>query len=134
MSPQQELFGAVLTTLRSGLTCAVYDGAMPAEGAAYPFVYIGETFQSDTQNKSCVSGTILQTVHVWSNEPTMRGDFSEIIDKVALLVRRLPKRIFSFEVKKLTTRILADDIGEQGRGGAVLMHGIINATFEFSPA
>lgn len=134
MSPQQELFSAVLTTLRAGLTCGVYDGALPGEGTVYPFVYVGENIQSDAQTKSCLTGTITQTVHVWHDDPTRRGDLSDILDKVALAMRRLPARVFSFEVKRLTTRILSDDVGEQGRGGAVLMHGIVNAVFEFSPA
>ena len=134
MNPQQELFGAVLVALRANLVCGVYDGALPPEGTGYPFVYLGENLQSDTQNKSCLTGTVTQTIHVWHDDPTHRGDLSFIIDRIAQIVRQLPKRVFSFEVKRFNTRILPDDTGEQGRGGAVLMHGIINIAFDFSPA
>lgn len=133
MGPQQELFTTIMTTLLSCLPCRVYDGALPPSGVSYPFVYMGETMQSDIQNKSCVGGTVIQTIHVWSDKPTMRGELSGIIDQITMWIRRLPKRTFSFELKKLNTRILYDDVENQGKGGAVLMHGIINCTFEFSP-
>lgn len=135
MSPQQAFFTAVLVALRRTLTCSVYDGALPRHGVSvhYPFVYLGETYQMDTQNKSCLTGTVTMVIHAWHCNPQQRGTLSALLDQVLGIVRQLPKQTYAFETSGATQRIIADDGGE-GTGGDSLMHGILTVQARFSPA
>ena len=78
MEPQQELFTTLKLELEA-LGYDVYDGILPPENTPYPFVYLGDTRQTDDTNKSAVFGNVYQTIHVWSNNPRNRGTVSEML-------------------------------------------------------
>ena len=51
MDPQQELFAALLLALRKQ-GYDVYDGALPPEDTPYPFLYLGDSRQTDEPSPS----------------------------------------------------------------------------------
>lgn len=57
MDPQQELFSELLMQLKKE-EYAVYDGFMPPEGTAYPFVYLADNQQTDNRYKNAVIGSV----------------------------------------------------------------------------
>ena len=78
MDPQQELFTELLLKLKD-LEYDVYDTFLPPEGTLYPFIFIADSQQTDTQTKSAVMGNVYQTIHVWHNNPRQRGTVSGIL-------------------------------------------------------
>lgn len=132
MTPQQALFTEILTTLRGSLPYPVCDGAIP-RGVAFPYIYVGDGIQTDGQTKSCLIGTIGQTVHVWHDDPEKRGELSDVMGRVVTACRRLARREYAFEIKGVTQRIITDDTGT-GQGGGALLHGVINLSVTFSPS
>ena len=64
IDPQQEIFTALLVLIIA-LGYDVYDGFLPPEDTPYPFVYLGDSQQTDTANKSAVFGNVHQTIHIW---------------------------------------------------------------------
>jgi hypothetical protein len=129
MDPQQELF----TALREKLIAEfgednVYDGALPPEGAQYPFVYLADASQTDTQTKSGLIGTVTQTIHVWHNSPAKRGTVSDMIFKIKVICARLEETDnYGWLLSDVTARILPDTTTKQP-----LLHGVIEAGYKFS--
>lgn len=132
MTPQQALFTEILTTLRNNIPYPVCDGAVP-RSAPFPYIYVGDGIQNDVQTKSCIVGTIAQTVHVWHDDPEKRGELSDIMGRIVTACRRLAKREYAFGVRSVTQRIITDDTGT-GQGGGSLLHGVIVLSVFFSPA
>lgn len=88
MSPQQELFTTLLTSMRNaGLD--VYDGVLPPDGTPYPFVYLADVSQSDSFTKGSIGGNISVTINVWHDDYNKRGVFSSIVDDVVEICRRV---------------------------------------------
>ena len=72
MDPQQELFTELLLQLKK-TEYDVYDTFLPPEDTPYPFIYLADSQQTDTQTKSAAIGNVYQTIHVWHNNPKQRG-------------------------------------------------------------
>ena len=127
LDPQQELFTALKLTLER-LGYDVYDGALPPEGTAYPFVYLGDSRQDDEANKSAVFGRVLQTIHVWSSTPRNRGTVSGMLLAVKRACRQLRHTPnFAWDVTGVSQRILPDHTTAQP-----LLHGVLEVEFFFS--
>ena len=124
---QQELFTAFKVGIEAyGYT--VYDGVMPPEGTKYPFVYLGNFQQNDTETKGQCTGVVLPTIHVWSNTPKNRGTVSKMLLDVKTVARSIRHTAnFAWTARNLTTRILEDTTTQ-----TPLMHGVFEAEMLFS--
>ena len=129
MDPQQELFTALLGKLRSEFgEDDVHDGFLPPEDTPYPFIYLADVRQSDSQTKIGMIGTVTQTIHVWHNDPEKRGTVSSMLLKIKEICTRLEKTgNFDWILTSINTRILPDTTTKQP-----LLHGVIEAVFKFS--
>ena len=127
MDPQQELFTELLKKLKEQ-GYDVYDGELPPDGTPYPFIYLADSQQIDSANKSAVFGFVYQTIHVWSDTPRKRGTVSALLLKVKEICRRLEHTSnFSWMVENVSQRILTDTTTKQP-----LLHGILEVEFRFS--
>lgn len=127
MDPQQELFTKLLLELKA-LGYDVYDGGLPPEKTPYPFVYLADSQQIDSANKSAVFGNVDQAIHVWSNTPRNRGTVSSILLAIKSMCRALDHTAnFAWHVRNIDQRILPDNTTKQP-----LLHGILNVEFSFS--
>lgn len=127
LDPQQELFIKIKTVIES-LGYAVYDGVLPPDGTAYPFVYLGDVQQIDEANKTAVFGRVLPTIHVWSNTPRNRGTVSKILLDVKTALRKISHtQSFAWSLTGVTQRIIPDNTTK-----TPLLHGILNVEFHFS--
>lgn len=131
MDPQQELFSALLITLKEkykDTRVGVYDTFLPAEGTPYPFIYLAESQQVDRSTKTCVIGNVYQTIHVWHNDPRKRGTASGILLEIKDVCRKLQHtRHFTWDVRHVEQRILPDSTTKQP-----LLHGVLEVEFSFS--
>lgn len=127
MDAQQELFTKLKTDLET-LGYSVYDGFLPPDGTPYPFVYLGDSNQSDGQTKTQVIGTVNQTIHVWSNNPKNRGTLSQMLAAIKHTCRSVERtQNFAWAVGDITQRIVPDDTTK-----TPLLHGLIEAEFRFT--
>lgn len=125
--PQQELFSKLKKDLESK-GFAVYDGFLPPEGTPYPFVYLGDSQQTDDTNKSAVFGNVFQTIHVWHNNPRQRGTVSQILLEIKLSCRLIEHTDnFAWNVLNITQQILKDDTT-----ATPLLHGVLDVEWKFS--
>ena len=129
MDPQQELFTALLERLRAefgeGDVC---DGFLPPEDTPYPFIYLADVRQSDSQTKSGMVGTVTQTIHVWHNDPAKRGTVSATLLRVKKLCMQLENTDnFGWLLTSVDTQILPDTTTKRP-----LLHGVLEAVFKFS--
>lgn len=129
MDPQQELFTEILKILINLFGREnVYDGWLPGEKAAYPFVYIADSSMTDQPNKSAVFGEVTQTVHVWHDDPHKRGTVSSMMLQIKQRMRTLEKTDnFGWILTGVSQQILPDD-----STNTPLLHGILELRFKFS--
>ena len=127
IDPQQELFSALKVAIeKQGY--AVYDGFLPPEDTPYPFVYLGDFRQDDTDTKSQIIGSVFPTIHIWHNNPRQRGTVSNmqlVIKEVCRLVEHTAN--YKWLCRNITQRIIPDNTTKQP-----LLHGVIEAEFKFS--
>ena len=83
---QQELFTAFKLALEAK-GYAVYDGALPPENTPYPFIYLGEFRQTDTELKNAVTGIVYPMIHVWHNNWNQRGTVSKMLLDIKTVCR-----------------------------------------------
>jgi hypothetical protein len=127
MDPQQELFTALKLALEAkGFD--VYDGVLPPENTPYPFVYLGDFRQTDTEHKNAVTGIVYPVIHVWHNNCRQRGTVSAMLLEIKTECRKLVKTSnFAWLVRNVTGRIIPDNTTK-----TPLLHGVIEAEFLFS--
>lgn len=126
VDPQQELFSKLLIQLKDK-GYDVYDGFLPPEGTPYPFVYMADSTQTDTANKTALFGSVYQTVHVWHNNPMQRGLVSAMLLEAKTICRKLNKTAnFNWSLRSVNQRILPDNTAKQP-----LLHGVLELYFDF---
>ena len=124
---QQELFTYFKLALEAK-GYAVYDGALPPENTPYPFIYLGEFQQNDTEHKNAVTGTVLPMIHVWHNNWDQRGTVSKMLLDIKTVCRTLEHTTnFAWLVRNVKSRILADNTTK-----TPLLHGVVEAACVFS--
>ena len=124
---QQELFTAFKLALEAK-GYAVYDGALPPENTAYPFIYLGEFRQTDTELKNAVTGIVYPMIHVWHNNWNQRGTVSKMLLDIKTICRTLEHTSnFAWIMRNINSRILADNTTK-----TPLLHGVFEADCEFS--
>lgn len=127
MDAQQELFTAFKLALEAK-GYAVYDGALPPENTPYPFIYLGEFRQTDTEKKNAVTGVVYPMIHVWHNKWDQRGTVSKMLLDIKTVCRTLERTAnFAWLVRNINSRILADNTTK-----TPLLHGVIEADCVFS--
>jgi hypothetical protein len=127
MDAQQEFFTRLKTDLEAK-GYDVYDGALPPEGTPYPFIYLGDNQQSETDTKTQLIGDISQRVHVWHNDYGKRGTVSKMLVDVKATARAIARTDnFAWLVRIETQRILTDNTTK-----APLLHGVIDVAARFS--
>ena len=127
VDPQQELFTELLLKLKK-LGYDVYDTFLPPEGTPYPFIFIADSQQMDTQTKSAVIGNVYQTIHVWHNNPKQRGTVSQMLLDIKKVCYRLEHTAsFAWMIRNVDQRILPDNTTK-----TPLLHGLLEVEFSFS--
>ena len=127
IDPQQELFSLLLVALRHAYPGDVYDGDLPPEGTDYPFIYMGHTQQIDSQNKQGIIGRVIQTIHIWHNNPRERGTLSEIMVDIKHIARCTHKgNFYNWDLLNLNQQILSDNTTDYP-----LLHGVVELEFKF---
>jgi hypothetical protein len=124
---QQELF----TAIKLGLEAkgyAVYDGALPPESTPYPFYYLGNFQQTDTERKNDVTGTVYPVIHVWHNQYTQRGTVSQMLLDAKTVCRSIQHTSnFAWMIRNVNTQIMADNTTK-----TPLLHGVVEADCLFT--
>lgn len=127
-SAQQELYTRLLTALKAHFEpqgYGVYDGFLPPENTAYPFVYLGDFRQLDTTTKKGVYGSVYPTVHIWHSNPFQRGTVSQMLLEVKMIMLGISQTDnFTWVLKSPLERIIPDTTTK-----TPLLHGIIEAEF-----
>lgn len=124
-SPQSQIFNACYIT-SSSLGYATHD-FLPAASAEYPFVYIGEQFDTDRATKSVIYGRVQQTIHIYDNYKK-RKRVTDMMDTIKRELRKLNHTDnFYISVKGIRSQVLPDNSTAQS-----LIHGIIEIDFQFN--
>lgn len=127
MDPQQELFTELLLKIKD-MEYDVYDTFLPPEGTPYPFIFIADSQQTDTQTKSAVMGNVYQTIHVWHNSPKQRGTVSQMLLDIKKVCYKLKyTENFAWMIQNVNQRILPDNTTK-----TPLLHGVLEVEFKFS--
>jgi hypothetical protein len=127
IDPQQEIFTAYKLALEAK-GYDVYDGALPPENTPYPFIYLGDFRESDSQLKNAVVGYVYPTIHVWHNNTNQRGTVSRIVLDVKKTIMGTDKTAnFGWLLQSLDSQIIPDTTTTMP-----LLHGIIEAGLKFS--
>lgn len=127
MDPQQELFSELLLKMKE-LGYDVYDTFLPPKGTPYPFIYLADSQQTDTPNKTAVFGNVSQTIHIWHNNPRQRGTVSKMLLDIKKICYKLEHtENFAWMVRNVNQRILPDNTTK-----TPLLHGLLEVEFKFS--
>lgn len=106
----------------------MFDGFLPPADTPYPFVYLGDSQQTDDANKNAVFGNVYQTIHVWHDNPRQRGTVSKILLDVKTVCREIGHTAnFSWHVRNINQRIIPDNTTK-----TPLLHGVLETEFKFS--
>lgn len=130
-SPQQELFSRLLVDLRTYFKeqgYEVYDGELPPEGTPYPFVYLGDFRQNDTDTKTQTIGSVYPVIHVWHNNTRQRGTVSTML----LAINSICRCIKNTDNFSWMIRDVMQDIHPDTTTKTPLLHGTFEAEFRFS--
>lgn len=127
MDAEQELFIA----LKLGIEAkgyAVYDGELPSGDTPYPFVYLGEFRQTDTELKHARTGTVYPVIHVWHNNPKQRGTVSKMLFDIKSVCRKIEHTSnYAWLFRNINGRIFSDNTT-----ATPLLHGVVEADGLFS--
>lgn len=127
MDPQQELFSELLLKMKE-LGYDVYDTFLPPKGTPYPFIYLADSQQTDTPNKTAVFGNVSQTIHIWHNNQRQRGTVSKMLLDIKKICYKLEHtENFAWMVRDVNQRILPDNTTK-----TPLLHGLLEVEFKFS--
>ena len=127
MDPQQEIFTELLLKLKD-LGYDVYDTFLPPKGTPYPFIYLADSQQTDTQTKSAMMGNVYQTIHVWHNNPKQRGTVSKMLLEIKEICYKLERtENYAWMIQSVNQRILPDNTTN-----TPLLHGLLEVEFKFS--
>ena len=124
MDIQQAVFTQLKVDIES-LGYDVYDGELPPKDTPYPFVYLGNSNQSDNSTKAGNIGTVSQMIHVWHNDVQKRGTVSAMLADIKDVCRELERK-YPVILSGITQDILPDNTTTQP-----LLHGVLTVNFKF---
>jgi hypothetical protein len=119
---------AVFTQLKIDIEAKGYDthdGHLPPKDTPYPFVYLGNSNQSDNSTKAGNIGTVSQMIHVWHNDVQKRGTVSAMLADIKDVCRELERK-YPVILSGMTQDILPDNTTKQP-----LLHGVLTVNFKF---
>ena len=119
---------AVFTQLKIDIEAKGYDthdGHLPPKDTLYPFVYLGNSNQSDNSTKAGNIGTVSQMIHVWHNDVQKRGTVSAMLADIKDVCRELERK-YPVILSGMTQDILPDNTTTQP-----LLHGVLTVNFKF---
>ena len=127
MDAQQEIFSRIKRDLEA-LGYSVYDSFLPPENTPYPFVYLGDFRQSDTDLKGAVVGSVFPVIHIWHNNPMQRGTVSKMMLDIKTVCRKIARTAnYVWAVRGVSGQIIPDTTTK-----TPLLHGIVEAEFIYS--
>ena len=126
MAPQQEIF----TYLRGQISnagYAVYDWALPSDDTPYPFVYLGETRQTDDlRYKLARMASVSQDIHIWAADKRQRGTISDMAATIRDICYRTEQTAtYKWELTDFSETARTDTTTQ-----TPLYHVIMTATFQ----
>ena len=125
MDAQQELFTALKLAIEKEYD--EYDGFLPKK-ANYPFVYIADSELNDDFTKCGITGTVVQTIHIWHDNPLERGTVSSMLLRIKGIARGIKHtENFGWYIRDINQRILPDDSTDKS-----LLHGVLTIEYRFS--
>ena len=131
MDPQQEMFSALLITLKEkykGTGIGVYDTVLPPKDTPYPVGYLADCTESDQATKSEIVGEVNLTLKVWHDNVRQRGTVSGILADIKNICRSIEHtEHYAWNMQRPTQRILPDNTTKQP-----LLMGILEVAFKFS--
>ena len=105
-----------------------YSTFLPPKGTPYPFIYLADSQQTDTQTKSAMMGNVYQTIHVWHNNPKQRGTVSKMLLEIKEICYKLERtENYAWMIQSVNQRILPDNTTN-----TPLLHGLLEVEFKFS--
>ena len=124
-TPEQAIFDEIFK-LSERLGYATYD-YLPDDEVAYPFVYLGEQFQTPLENKSrCLTGTSRITLHVYG-----RNDDRKQVTDIGLALVEEVKRLRvanKYSVGYVTSGVT---IMQDKSTGQTLLHEVIDIELDY---
>ena len=123
--PQQELFTA-LKLKAEAKGYKVFD-SLPGEEEPYPFIFLGETQQTDKRTKAAIIGSVFQNIQIWHTAKN-RGTLSAMLLEVKQLCREIKRTTsFAWDVRNISAVIRNDKTT-----ATPLIFADINIEFSFS--
>ncbi|MEK4968610.1 hypothetical protein MHI57_18110 [Cytobacillus sp. FSL K6-0129] len=124
-SVEQQLFDAVfMASMNLGYKTVDY---LPPSDFAYPFVFIGETFNQDGRTKSGLYHDIQQRIHVY-HTIKKRRELSTMVDAIKRECRLLKRAdTYYINCKRAQSQILPDNTDVEP-----LLHAIIELEFRLN--
>lgn len=121
-SPLLPLQKAIYDRLKASLTCPVYDHV--PDGAAMPYVTLGEDTAVDWSTKPAPGMEVTHTLHIWSDYGGM-AEVKRIIDQVVQAITASPLTAEGFAV------VMGQlDMAEAMRDPDGYRHGILRFRFK----
>ena len=124
MDIQQAVFTQLLIDIEAK-GYDTHDGHLPPKETPYPFVYLGNSNQSDNSTKAGNIGTVSQMIHVWHNDVQKRGTVSAMLADIKDVCRGLERK-YPVILSGMTQDILPDNTTTQP-----LLHGVLTVNFKF---
>lgn len=127
MKQPDQLLHDEMYRISSGLGYDTYT-YLPPEGAAYPFVVMGETMVLPQSTKSHLIGRLSSTVHVWGRVDDRKtlSDMAGQLMSSFFAIKNIDGMQFSAEVNKSSIDSNRDNSTDE-----VLYHFIIYTYFKF---
>lgn len=124
-SPQQSIYDALFQVSLS-LGYATYP-FLPAKSANYPFVYVGEQFDTDKNTKSVIYGDVITRLHIY-HDYRKRSELTGMMDKLKKEIRKLKSADgFYIRIKNINAQTLLDTSAAD-----TLYHGIVEVEITFN--
>ena len=121
-SPIFPLQKAIYERLKNNLSCPVYDNI--PDGAAMPYVTIGEDTAVDWSTKLENGQEVTHTLHIWSDYKGMM-ETKQLINTIIQILTLTPLQVEGFFV--VTARL---DMVETMRGPEGYRHGVVRFRFK----
>lgn len=126
-NPLQQLYTALLLKLNRTYPNMVYDGWMPPADTPYPFIFLGDVYDSaDLSKKLNLFGRATVTVHVWHNDFRKRGDLSTMMLKIRMMARNIETDGYGWCLTDCEERYVKDTSTKDA-----LLHGVLSISYKY---
>lgn len=105
-----------------------YETSMPDSSAKYPFIFVPDAVANEGAIKSGRTGTLTQTLHVWSDQPHRRGDCYRLVERVVQICTRIHEAgPYGLMLVDKQIRPMTDDTT-----ATPFLHVVVELTYNFS--